>query len=208
MEKRITTIAIAFMALLVAIGGYVTFQKKEDVNSKTPNVSEDSKNFAQEYTNVSEDNVFVYKNVDEIIKIMEHGTGVVYLGYPECPWCQAYVEYLNEVAKEVGIEKIYYCNTKKVKEEDMNKYYELISLLDGHLQYNEEGEQWIYVPNVSFHINGEIIGNDYETSKDTHGLKDPKEYWTEEVIAKLKNTLTTYMEQVYTSLNMCTDCNK
>lgn len=208
MEKKITTIVIALMAILVAIGGYFTFQKKKESDTKKPEISEDSKNFAKEYTNVTEDNVFVYRDVDEIIKIMEHGTGVVYLGYPECPWCQAYVKYLNEVAKKVGIEKIYYCNTKKVKEENMDKYHELISLLTGHLQYNDEGEEWIYVPNVSFHINGEIIGNDYETSKDTHNLKDPKEYWTEEEVAELKSTLTSYMDQVYTSLNMCTDCNK
>ena len=46
----------------------------------------------------------------EIIKIMKNGTGVVYLGFPECPWCQSYVKMLNEVAKDVGIEKIYYYN--------------------------------------------------------------------------------------------------
>ena len=139
---------------------------------------------------------------------MEHGTGVVYLGYPECPWCQAYVLYLNEVAKEVGIEKIYYCNTKQVKEENMEKYYQLITLLHGYLQYNAEGQEWIYVPNVSFHVNGEIIGNDHETSKDTHGLQNPKEYWTEEEVNSLKEKLRNDMQVVFKSLNMCTDCNK
>ena len=70
----------------------------------------DSKKFTEEYTKVPKYNVFVYRDSSEIIKILEHGTGVVYLGFPECPWCQAYVKYLNEVAKEVGIDKIYYYN--------------------------------------------------------------------------------------------------
>ena len=207
--KEKTILPVIVMAVLIGVGGLLVWnqdKKKEDI--KTPTETQDQKQFASEYQNVTEDNVFVYRNVDEIIRIMEHGTGVVYLGYPECPWCQAYVEYLNEVAKEVGIEKIYYCNTKKVKEENMDKYKELISLLDGHLQYNDEGEQWIYVPNVSFHIEGEIIGNDYETSKDTHNLKDPKEYWTKEEVENLKETLTGYMKKVDTALSMCTDCNK
>ena len=139
---------------------------------------------------------------------MKNGTGVVYLGYPECPWCMAYVKYLNEVAKEVGVEKIYYCNTKRVKEESMDKYHELINLLHGNLQYTDEGEEWIFVPNVSFHISGEIIGNDYETSKDTHGLKEPKEYWTKEEVKDLKKKLTKYMTRVKEASNICTDCNK
>lgn len=203
MKKRNGIIFITVLIVILCVGGLCFFLEKPKSISNT-----DAINFAKDYTEVNEENVFVYKNVDEIIKIMENGTGVVYLGYPECPWCQAYVPYLNEVAKEVGIEKIYYCNTKEVKENNMDKYYQLISLLDGHLQYNNEGEQWIYVPNVSFHIKGQIIGNNYETSKDTHGLKDPKEYWTDEEVQDLKDTLKKYMEEVYIASNTCTDCNK
>lgn len=168
----------------------------------------DSKRFAQEYTSVTEDNVFVYRDVDSIIRIMEHGTGVVYLGYPECKWCQAYVKYLNEVAKEVGIDKIYYANTKKIKENSMDKYYELVDLLDGNLQYNDEGNQWIYVPNVSFHINGKVVGTNYESSKDTDGLDDPSLYWTSDRVSFLKSSLKKYMLKVKDASNICTDCNK
>lgn len=198
MKKNILAI-IALAIVLFLIGGYSILNGKPSL---------DAQKFSEEYKEVSKDNVFVYKNVDEIIKIMEHGTGVVYLGYPECPWCQSYVKYLNEVAKDVGIEKIYYCNTKEVKEQNMDKYHQLIKLLDGHLQYNNEGEQWIYVPNVSFHIEGNIIGNDFETSKDTHNKKEPLEYWTDDEVKDLKNTLKKYMEQVYDASQICTDCNK
>lgn len=203
-KKNIIILSILVVILLIVGGIFLLNDKEKNKNEEVI----DHEKFSKEYSEVSKDNVFVYRNVDQIIKIMEHGTGVVYLGYPECPWCQEYVKYLNETAKEVGIEKIYYCNTKKVKEENMDKYHELISLLDGHLQYNDEGEQWIYVPNVSFHSKGEIIGNDYETSKDTKGLKDPKEYWTKEEVSELKKTLTTYMEEILMETNVCTDCNK
>ncbi len=202
--KKILTLLMVTVLLFGAVG--CSKEKKED-KPKGEEIS-DAKKFAEEYKEVGEDNVFVYREVDDIIKIMEHGTGIVYLGYPECPWCQAYVKYLNEVAKEEGVEKIYYCNTKKVKENNMDKYQKLVSLLSGHLQYNDEGNEWIYVPNVSFHINGKIIGNDYESSKDTHNLKDPKEYWTEEEVKDLKARLKGYIEEVDESLNACSDCNK
>lgn len=206
MKNKKNIIVIAAVILVIVVAGIFLFlnrNKKEEVK-----VNPDAKKFANEYETVSEDNPFVYKNVDEIIKIMKNGTGVVYLGYPECPWCMAYVKYLNEVANDVGIEKIYYCNTKKVKEESMDKYYELRDLLHGNLQYTDEGEEWIFVPNVSFHISGEIIGNDYETSKDTHGLRNPKEYWTKDEVKDLKEKLTKCMTRVKEASNICTDCNK
>lgn len=206
MKNKKNIIVIAAVILVIVVAGIFLFlngNKKEEVK-----VNLDAKKFAKEYETVSEDNPFVYKSADEIIKIMKNGTGVVYLGYPECPWCMTYVKYLNEVANDVGIEKIYYCNTKKVKEESMDKYYELRDLLHGNLQYTDEGEEWIFVPNVSFHISGEIIGNDYETSKDTHGLRNPKEYWTKDEVKDLKEKLTKCMTRVKEASNICTDCNK
>lgn len=204
-KKQGIIILIAVLFIVALVGGYFLFIKDSNTNNGDEKAAEQ---FKEEYEGVASDNVFVYRTADEIIRIMEHGTGVVYLGYPECPWCQAYVPYLNEVAKEVGIDKIYYCNTKKLKEEAMDKYEKLIELLHGHLQYKDDGTEWIYVPNVSFHIEGELIANDYETSKDTHGLKDPKEYWTNEEVADLKGRLKGYMERVDEALNVCTDCNK
>ena len=89
MNKKII-LPLILMVMLAGLGSILIWNKHNE-ETKEPEVSnQDSKNFASEYTNVTEDNVFVYRNVDEIIKIMEHGTGVVYLGYPECPWCQAY----------------------------------------------------------------------------------------------------------------------
>ena len=40
----------------------------------------DASKFKEEYSNVSEDNVFVYRTDKEVIDILKHGTGIVYLG--------------------------------------------------------------------------------------------------------------------------------
>ncbi len=91
----------------------------------------------------------------------------------------------------------------------MDKYNEIVHLLDGYLQYNDEGKPWIFVPNVTFIIEGNIIGNDYETSKDTHGLSEPGAYWTEEEVSALKQRLKKDMEQVLNSQKVCTSgCNQ
>lgn len=201
-KNKIILTLLAIAIVLVGVIIFLNIKKKNEDNSIT-----DAKRFSEEYK-ISEDNVFVYRNSDEILKIMRNGTGVVYLGFPECPWCSAYVVYLNEVAKENHLDKIYYYNILEDRKNNTEFYKEVIELLSGNLQYDDEGNERLYVPNVSFHVKGEVIGNDYETSKDTHDLKDPKDYWTNEEISELKSTLTQYTKEVVDNLNTCTDCNK
>lgn len=198
MDNKIRIIAIILSALLIILS--LTFTRKVDIK--------DNKKFYKEYSLVSTDNVFVYKNAEEIINLMEHGTGVVYLGFPECPWCQSYVRYLNELAIEVGIDEIYYYNIKKDRDKNTDTYKKMVSILENYLLYDDKGVKRIYVPNVSFHINGRVISVDYETAYDTHGLNDPEYYWTDEAISEFKQRLYDPMMQVKSSLSVCTDCNK
>ena len=167
----------------------------------------DASKFKEEYSNVSEDNVFVYRTDKEIIDILKHGTGIVYLGFPECPWCQAYVSYLDEVAKETKIEKIYYLNILEIRKNNTKEYQEIVSLLDNYLSYDEEGKKRIYVPAVVAVKEGEIIGFDDETSHDTKGYETPEEYWEKEDLDSLKTKLKDMFNK--TNTNVCTtDCNK
>ena len=171
----------------------------------TENIS-DSQKFAEEYTEVPEYNVFVYKGAEEIIKILEHGTGIVYLGFPECPWCQAYVPILSEVADIEGIDKIYYFNILNERKENTQNYQKMVSILSDYLQYDDEGNKRIYVPAIIAVIDGQIIGFDDESSYDTLGYDDPKDYWTEDRKENLKKRLTEMISKV--ADNKCSDCNK
>lgn len=198
MKKKIYIISSILLVIVIGVILFFIFQR---------NSEEDNIKFAKEYS-ISTNNVFVYRDIDEIIRIMKYGTGVVYLGFPECSWCKAYVKYLNEVALDVGIDEIYYYNIFEDRKNKTENYQRLVALLGDNLQYDNEGNHRIYVPNVSFHVGGEIIGNDYETSLDTHGLSDPKEYWTFTEVADLKKKLTEYMQEVFEKVNSCTECNK
>ena len=169
------------------------------------NKEEDNVRFSKEYTTLSEDNVFVYKNSEEIIKILEHGTGVVLLGFPECPWCQKYVVYLNEVAKELDLEEIYYYNILEDRESNNDTYKKIVSILESYLQYDKEGNKRVYVPLVVGIKNGEIVGFDDETSYDTKGFENPDDYWNDEEVRDLKTKLTDIINN--SNDNMCTSCN-
>lgn len=192
-KKLLYIIPIIFTLLLVGC----SLEKKEET---------DAEKFAKEYTKLTEDNYFVYRNSDEIIKILEHGTGVVYLGFPECKWCQAYVPILNEVADIEGLEKIYYYNILKDRKNNTEAYQQMVKILSDYLQYDEEGNKRIYVPAVIVVSEGEIIDFDDETSYDTKGLENPEEYWTEEEVSELKLRLTDMINKVLD--NKCNDCNE
>ena len=177
------------------------------VNKKENEVIKDNVKFSQEYGSVSEDNVFCYKTIDEIINILEHGTGVVYLGFPECPWCKEYVIYLNEVAKNSGCDKVYYFNILNDRKDNTKKYQEIVNILKDYLPYDEEGNKRIYVPAVIAVKDGKIISFDDETSKDTKGYDTPQEYWKNEDLDALKKKLSEMFKN--TSNNICTSgCNK
>lgn len=171
-----------------------------------PNQSEktDAIKFSEEYTQVDENNVYVFRSIDEIINILEKGTGIVYLGFPECEWCQRYVKYLNEVAQDLGLSKIFYYNIREDRANNTDDYLKIVSILEEYLQYDDEGNKRIYVPSVIALKKGEIVGFDDETAWDTKGFSTPDEYWTEEEVKDLKDKLEIMISD--TDSNMCTEC--
>lgn len=203
MKKEKVILAIILIVILgVIIFGVYKYFKKEEVVVDTKT---DAEKFALEYTKLTNDNVFVYRNIDEIINILEHGTGIVYLGFPECPWCQEYVYYLNETAKENNVDKIYYYNISEDRKNNTDNYLKIVDLLKDYLQYDDEGNKRIYVPAVIAVRNGEILGFDDETAWDTKDYETPEEYWQNEDLEGLKDKFVKMFED--TKQNICTDCN-
>lgn len=174
----------------------------------TESVESDAMRFSGEYSSVEVDNVFKYKTAEETKDILEHGTGIVFLGFPSCPWCQNYAKMLNDLAKEKGLKEIYYYNIYNDREKNTEVYQGFVSILSDYLQYDNTGKKRIYVPNATFVIDGEIIGNDLETSKDTLGLKEPDEYWTEEHVASWKEKVGKLMDKLVEKQGCTTSCNE
>ena len=198
-KKNILILLGVVILVLLIISSYFIFFKKDK------NIT-DAEKFAKEYTKLSSDNVFTYKSLKEVNKILEKGTGVVYLGFPECPWCQEYVKYVNEVAKKVGLDKIYYFNIREDRTNNTEDYQTTIKLLRDYLPTDEEGNPRVYVPLIAVIQNGKVVITDYETAQDTKGYDTPEEYWANEDLDALKTRLEKAFNTVKS--NVCTDCNK
>ena len=200
MKKKniLILLGVVILVILIISSYFIFFKKDKDIT--------DAEKFAKEYTKLSSDNVFTYKSLKEVNKILEKGTGVVYLGFPECPWCQEYVKYVNEVAKKVGLEKVYYFNIREDRTNNTEDYQTTIKLLRDYLPTDEEGNPRVYVPLIAVIQNGKVVITDYETAEDTKGYDTPEEYWANEDLDALKTRLEKAFNTVKS--NVCTDCNK
>lgn len=143
---------------------------------------------------IPEDNPIKYSDADEVINIIENESGVIYFGYPECPWCRSAIPSLLNAAKETGIETIYYMNLKEhrdvktidangkiIEEKEASKEYKkLLKALDKYLndyviedvkgnKINTNTKR-IYVPLVVFVKDGEVVGIHEDT---VESQKDP-----------------------------------
>lgn len=205
-DKKMIFTSLSALLILLVVGGVVLFNKPESKEKGPDNNITDAIKFKEEYTKIGDDNIFVYRSIEEIIKILENGTGVVYLGFPECPWCQAYVPYLNEVAKENNISKIYYYNILNDRKENTENYQKILELLGDYAEHDDEGNKRIYAPTIIFVNDGKIEGMDSETAKDTKGFEKPEDYWTEESVQALKERLAKLCDKV--DETTCSDCNK
>ncbi len=130
--------------------------------------------------NLEEDNKIKYETSKKIVNIIKKDTGIIYFGFPECPWCRMIVPVLLEVAKENDID-IYYLNIydfrstfviengkAKLSKEGEKDYYTILDLLDDELEdYNlagkdgkkiSTGEKRLYAPTVVFVKDGEVKG--------------------------------------------------
>ena len=202
MKKRMCFVIIAVILLIAVIILYEK-NKKENVI-----VNNDAIKFGSEYTEVGNDNVFKYKTIEEVVKILDNGTGIVFFGFPECKWCQRYAVYLNEAAKESDVKEVYYLNILEDRTNNTENYQKLVDKLGDNLQYDKDGNLRIFVPNLTMVVNGEIVFNDYETSLDTEGKESPDEYWNFVKVNALKERLEKNMLVVKEAITSCTECNK
>ena len=97
----------------------------------------DAEKFAMEY-DVSKENPFEYIDTKEMLELVENGSGMIYFGFPECPWCKETIHLFVDILKEKNVEKVYYYNPKKIREENTKEYKKLVKLLGDNLLEDEE----------------------------------------------------------------------
>lgn len=102
---------------------------------------------------IPKDNGVCYLNEEEVISFFESGTGVVYFGYPECPWCRNVIGPLIRTSLDSGV-SLYYVDAHKLTNKD-----KLFRVLDDYLREDDEKNKKLYVPDVYFVKDGEVLSH-------------------------------------------------
>lgn len=203
--KKKKTIIISSIVVLLLIVGLVLFLvfKKNKINK---NIDEEKIKFAEEYK-TTKDNVFTYRTIEEINKILKNGTGLVFLGFPECPWCRGYVPIINEVAKKEGLEKIYYFNIYEDRKNNTEEYQEMVKLLKGFLRYDDEGNERIYAPSLIAVKNGKILEFDDTRYWDNKKYDSAEEFWQSADLKPMKEKITKMINEINEKSTCTADCD-
>ena len=146
-DKKIL-LGIIGLILLVAIVIVVLVVK----DNKKPVYTADEVKFKEEYEalnnkvneynnkktlelNIPEDNNVIYATEDEIVEVLKNGDGVIYFGFPNCPWCRAMITPLIETLISHGIDKVYYLNILELRDSYKVEDKKVLCTKEGTLGY-------------------------------------------------------------------------
>ena len=203
-KKLMVVIDILLGAILVGIMTFGIYQY----------LKSDGEKFKAEYEalnnenvniNISKNNPIKYVTLDEVFDIIQNKTGVIYFGFPGCPWCRNMIPVLFEAAKNNNIDTIYYFNPRNVKKSDNDEYNKLKEILNEYLSEDENGQKVLYVPDVYFIKDGKIVGHHLGT---VDSQEDPTISLTEEEKNELLDIFNELFEKMVDCQIVCVDTNK
>lgn len=191
-KKLMVVIDILLGAILVGIMTFGIYQY----------LKSDGEKFKAEYEalnnenvniNISKNNPIKYVTLDEVFDIIQNKTGVIYFGFPGCPWCRNMIPVLFEAAKNNNIDTIYYFNPRNVKKSDNDEYNKLKEILNEYLSEDENCQKVLYVPDVYFIKDGKIVGHHLGT---VDSQADPTISLTEEEKNELLDIFNELFEKI------------
>jgi thiol-disulfide isomerase/thioredoxin len=131
MKKSIIVgLAVFIFATVVGVGSWLAFSGDRDKESENT-VTEDMIQFKEEYEalngletaagrvnqtiSIPEFNLIRYTTPEEILEIAENGTGLIFFGFPQCPWCRQMAPLLIDVALDMGLDTIHYIDLLAIR---------------------------------------------------------------------------------------------
>ncbi len=167
---------------------------------------------------ISQNNPVEIVTEEKAISLLESGTGILYFGFPDCPWCRSMLPILLSTLDNMSISKLYYLNVAnirdtlalnekgkpEVKVEGTKGYKRILELLDEELSpyylMNDEGKQVdtkekrLYAPTVVGFKDGKVVAFHEGTVK---SQKSGYDDLTEEEKKELSTIFENLINQVY-----------
>lgn len=176
-NKRLC-LAIGFVGIIaIVICGWYMWSRPQTPPSPQ---SSDAARFKTAYSRVANDNRFVFASAGEVLEKFESGSGLIFLGFQQCPWCQQLAPIVDEAAKAEGLDKIYYLDIRHARETNDATYKKMVEKLKPHLRTDENGQPRVYVPDVTALKDGRVVGHFLQETTADGEKATPDTYWTRE----------------------------
>ncbi len=153
----------------------------------------DNIRFANEYKDISKNNIFIYTNENQVLEILNGKSGILFMGFSSNIWSHYYAEYLNEMGIQNGIKEIYYYDFYKDRQVNNKIYNQIVDKFKNYLPMKDSGYKELCAPIVTIVKNGEIIyfNNDICELK---GDILPEDYFTDYQKNLVKNIFNTALQ--------------
>lgn len=201
-DKKILLFIVLVLVVLASVFGVLAYLKNKD----NPIILTDAMQFKKDYealngvvndsnklkypeVSIKENNPMKYLTDSEAVEALSSQTGIMYFGFPDCPWCRSMLPMLLKSADSTNLGELYYVNIKDirdeltlddnnnvvVKKEGTNGYKALLKAMDAYLDPYEltnkdgkkfqTGEKRLYAPTVVAFKDGKIIDVHVDTVK-------------------------------------------
>ena len=170
-------VAVIVGVIAIVICGWYIWSRSQTPPSPQPS---DAARFKAAYSRVANDNRFVFASADEVLEKFESGSGLIFLGFQQCPWCQQLAPLVDDAAKAEGLDKIYYLDIRHARETNDATYKKLVEKLKPHLRTDENGQPRVYVPDVTALKDGHIVGHFLQETTADGEKVTADTYWTRE----------------------------
>ena len=195
MKAKIIILAAIFALIVVVFAvipliGFISFNNITEATTVTaehvsiPSNTADSLRFKEEHEALNdildedgnlkhlniyipENNRVVYVSFDELMELIDYGTGVFFFSRPNCPWCRVLIPTLLQVAEDMGI-YIHYYDIDYDRSAHNENYVRILEALHNYLPVDgrnqtpgdedfDENLKRVTVPHLFFVVEGRII---------------------------------------------------
>lgn len=229
-RKMFVGIILLLFAFMIFVGILAFRDKKEEIVGNTDallfkNEYEALNNVVREKDgktirelSISGNNPVDILTEDETVKLLKEGTGLIYFGFADCPWCRTLLPVLLKTLDNMSVSRLYYLNIGnirdtlaldeknkvEIKEEGTQGYYQILEALDSVLEpfylETKDGkkidtkEKRLYAPTIVGVKNGLVVGIHVGTLESQESGYDEL---TKEQEEELSKTLQELINKVY-----------
>ncbi|MCL2560244.1 MAG: hypothetical protein FWE07_07120 [Turicibacter sp.] len=153
------------------------------------------------------DHRFYYVTMYEALQLREDESfdGILYFGFPGCPWCQAAIPVIHEASQQTGVAIFYVSRAHALREGEWNDWdAEMAWWLDEQIDmqwhdFTDQGGTYrpnIFVPQI-IHLRDGVVVNAHRNTVDSHEIAedDDGEFYVPELTtAEWDELLAVYID--------------